>query len=73
MHSNNRHAVLGAALERRAEEAEAARQRLIQMAETGEPTPPAETEPVHWSKATCPRPFNHTGDCWPLGGTHPAT
>lgn len=48
MHSNNleRRVALEAALEREALEQAAAHRRLLKMAETGQPTPPVEAEPV---------------------------
>jgi hypothetical protein len=41
-----RHAALDAALRWQADERAAARRRLLAMAETGQPTPPVQGEPV---------------------------
>lgn len=69
MQSNRqRHVALDAAQEWQAQERAKAQQRLLDMAETGEPTPPVEPEPCCEG-----RPAGHTGACWPLGATHPAS
>jgi hypothetical protein len=66
--SRQRQAALDAAGQRQADEAAAARRRLIAMGETGQPTPPVEPQPCCEG-----RPPGHTGKHWPLGATHPAS
>ena len=65
--TRQRHEAFDAARQRQAEEGEAARQRLLAMAQTGEPTPPVTPPPCCEGRVP-----GHTGQCWPLGGTHPA-
>jgi hypothetical protein len=67
---------LDAAQQQQAGEQAAARRRLIEMSDTGQPTPPRQAAPISTKTAgpCCEgRPAGHTGTCWPLGGTHPAS